>query len=231
MKKLLYIFCSSILLISCGSDDGGGTPPPAENKAPSVPVQSAPINNLLCIDNTVTFEWSASTDPEGDSVTYELQVATDNAFTQNLETRTAISTSSTVSLVKGVAYYWRVKAIDAKNASSDYSSTFNFYTEGEGERNHLPFLPELIGPSINEVVQNSTVELRWSASDVDVNDVLTFDVYLDEVNPPVNLVSQNQSANSFSANINSSTTYYWKVVVKDDKGGSALGQIWNFKTD
>ena len=104
MKRVIYILCS-ILIVSCGGDDGGGsTPPPAENKAPSVPSQSAPVNNLLCIDNAVTFEWSASTDPEGDVVTYELQIATDNSFTQNLETRTSVSTSTTVSLSKGMAY-------------------------------------------------------------------------------------------------------------------------------
>ena len=29
----------------------------------------------------------------------------------------------------------------------------------------------------------------------------------------------------------SAKTYYWKVIVKDDKGGKTAGQVWDFKTD
>ena len=35
-----------------------------------MPTQSAPTNNLLCIDNAVQFQWNASTDPDGDGITY-----------------------------------------------------------------------------------------------------------------------------------------------------------------
>lgn len=28
-----------------------------------------------------------------------------------------------------------------------------------------------------------------------------------------------------------SKNYYWKVVVKDNKGGETIGQIWEFKTN
>jgi len=29
----------------------------------------------------------------------------------------------------------------------------------------------------------------------------------------------------------SSTKYYWKVTVKDNKGGQTIGQVWSFTTD
>lgn len=238
MKKLLVLLVISTSLISCGGgggDDPTPNPPPnppsVANKAPSVPTQSAPSNNLLCIDNTVTFQWNASTDPEGDIISYELQIAADNQFSQNLQTLTSSSTSTSVSLNKGEAYYWRIKAKDSKNASSNYSSTFSFYTEGEGESNHLPFSPALVTPTLNSVVQTEATVLAWTASDVDTNDTLTFDVYFDTVNPPITKVAENQSETSLNQTLESSKSYYWKVVVKDDKGGITIGQIWNFNTD
>ncbi len=231
MKKILALLVISTVLISCG---GGGDdpppPPPPVNKAPSTPTQSAPTNNLLCIDNVVQFNWNASTDPEGDAISYELQIATDSQFSQNLQTLTISSTSTSVTLNKGVAYYWRIKAKDSKNASSSYSSTFQFYTEGDGESNHLPFSPGIVTPTLNSVVQQATTTLEWTASDVD-NDTLTFDIYFDTVNPPTTKVGDNQTEKTLNVDLASSLNYYWKVVVKDDNGGVTIGQVWNFKTD
>jgi len=236
MRKLLFIIVLSTLLPSCGgggSDDPAPTPTPTPtvNKAPSAPTQSAPTNNLLCIDNTVSFQWTASSDPDGDTVSYEMQIATDNQFTQNLQTNTNSSTSTSVSLEKGIAYYWRVRGKDSKGATSSYSSTFNFYTEGNGESNHLPFSPAAVKPLLNSIEQESSTTLEWTASDVDTNDTLTFDVYFGTVNPPTTKISENQSATTISVDLNSSTDYYWKIVVKDDKDGITIGQVWGFKTD
>ena len=150
MKYFVYIIFI-ISLTACGGD--GGDNPPSEppvtvNKAPSTPTQSEPTNNKLCIDNVVTFQWNAATDPEGDAITYQLQIATDNQFSQNLQTRNSSSTSTSVSLEKGVAYYWRIRSDDSRNNSSAYSSTYSFYTEGDGVSNHLPFSPAIVTPTL-----------------------------------------------------------------------------------
>lgn len=232
MKKYIFIAIVSLLIIACGggSDTPDPTPPAPQNKAPNTPVQSEPTNNKLCIDNTVVFSWNASTDPDGDNVSYELQIATNNTFSENLQSKTSNSTSISVTLEKGIAYYWRIKAKDGKNASSSYSSVFNFYTEGEGVSNHLPFSPEIVAPEINAVVQTESVDLKWTASDVD-NDDLTFDVYFGTDNPPTEKVSENINETTVNRTLEASKTYYWKVVVKDDKGGITIGQVWGFKTD
>ena len=238
MKKQIYILliiAVSISLTSCGGSGGGGddpepNPEPTMNNAPSATSQSAPTNNLLCIDNNVSFQWTTSTDPDGDTISYEIQIATDNQFTQNVQNFTSTNTSTVVGLDKGVAYYWRVRAKDSKGATSSYSSIFSFYTEGVGESNHLPFSPSIVTPSLNEVVQTTTTTLQWEASDVD-NDPLTFDIYFDTVNPPIAIVSENQTSKTFEVTLENSKDYYWKVVSKDDKGGITIGQIWGFKTD
>jgi len=234
MKNLIYLLVVSFSLLSCGGSGGDEpnppTPEPTNNK-PTTPINSSPTNNLLCIDNSVTFEWNASTDADDDVVTYQLQVATNNQFSEDLETINNItSTNTQLSLDTGVAYYWRVKAVDSKNASSEYSSVFQFYTEGEGQLNHLPFSPGIVGPNLNSIVQAMSTTLSWTASDVD-NNPLVYDVYFGEVNPPVSTISENQSEVALDVNLSSSSNYFWKVVVKDDKGGVTDGQVWNFKTD
>lgn len=235
MKNSIYFLIISFSLMACGGS-GDDTPAPIPqpiNNNPTKPINSSPVNSQLCIDNTVTFEWNASTDSDGDAVSYELQVATSNQFSENLETLRNISTTSTqISLEKGVAYYWRVKAKDSKNGSSDYSDTFQFYTEGDGESNHLPFLPIIVSPSLNEIVQTTSTTLEWTASDVD-NDELVFDVYFGKENPPTTKVSEDQSELMFSVDLITSTHYYWKIDVKESKanGGVTKGQVWSFKTD
>lgn len=227
------------MIFSCG---GGGDedspivlppdPNPIENKAPSIPTLSEPTDNLLCIDNNLAFKWNTSTDPEGDAVKYVMEIATDNQFSQITNSYTNLTTNTkTALLTRDTAYYWRVKAVDSKNASSAYSSVFKFYTEGYGVENHLPFSPTLIGPELDDVTQGTSASLIWGATDVD-NDALTFDVYLDTANPPNTIIATNHPQKTITAaSLLATTTYYWKVVSKDDKGGVSVGQIWSFKTE
>jgi len=230
MKNLLYIAILSISLGSCGGGDSP-TPPPVVNTAPTVPTLASPVNNLLCIDNMVNFQWNASTDAEGGVITYEIQVAKNNLFSPVSHTQTSTTNSKSITLEKGVAYYWRVKATDSKSAASNYSTTFSLYTEGVGVTNHLPFSPILVSPALNSVQTGTSVSLQWTASDVDANNTLTYDVYFGTANPPNVVTSANQSAATLTKTVAASTTYYWKVTVKDDKGGQTIGQVWSFTTD
>ncbi|WP_299547272.1 SusE domain-containing protein [Seonamhaeicola sp.] len=235
MKRISLLVILGILIASCSSGGGGGdddpVDPPKENQPPSaVESLTYPTNNLLCTTNVLEFKWAAATDPDGDAVSYVLEISKKNDFSAIEESITVSGTSRTVTLEKGVAYYWRVKAVDSKNASSAYSSTYQFYTEGEGETNHLPFSPELVAPQLDAALNTASTTLEWDASDVD-NDPLTYDVYFDTNSDPTTKVGDNQSDKTLSVNLSAATTYYWKVVVKDDKGGQAIGQVWSFTTD
>ncbi|MDP6922530.1 MAG: hypothetical protein QGH06_06125 [Lutibacter sp.] len=229
MKKFVYTITLSFILWSCGGSGGDEPAPTPVNEAPSTPELVGPANNELCIDSAVTFSWNASADPEGDAITYQLEIAQDNQFASIDHTLYVSGTSKAVSLERGVAYYWRVKATDINNAASAYSATYQFYTEGAGSQNHIPFVPTLVSPGLNAIVQEASTTLTWTASDVD-NDPLTFDVYFGTTNPP-DQVATDQTELSYDVSLEASSTYYWKVVVKDDKGGEAIGQVWGFKTD
>lgn len=229
MKKYLLTTFIGLLLCSCGGGgDSSDEVTEAENRAPSVPSLVAPANNLLCIDNAVAFQWNDSSDPDSDAISYQIQISKDIQFNQIDYTNSSQTSNKTVSLDKGMRYYWRVKAIDSKNLSSNYSAVFQFYTEGVGLTNHLPFAPSIVKPELASVFTGNSVVLEWSASDVDVNDKLTFDVYFGTVNPPILKVSSAQSLKTFTQSLSTASNYYWRVDVKDDKGGVTKGQVWNF---
>ena len=234
MRKIIYLASIALLFISCGGGGSDGPTPTPEptNTAPTVPTLVVPATSSLCINNIVAFEWSASTDTENNPIVYQLQIATDNQFGQIVSTSEISSRTHSVTLDKGKAYYWRVKATDSKNASSAYSGTFSFYTEGVAVANHLPFLPELIQPETNTTITGTTAVLKWFASDADAADVLTYDVYLGTTNPPTVKVTENRATSIFEAvSLQAATQYYWRIVVKDNKGGETRGQVWNFRTN
>lgn len=233
MKNSIYLSIICLIFAACGSG-GGDDPvtPPAVNTAPTAPVLSTPADNKLCLDNNVSFQWNASTDEQKDVIVYQIQIAKDNGFTQIVNTldNSSLSTSA-LALDKNTAYYWRVKATDSKGLASAYSSTFKFYTAGTAVVNHLPFAPELIAPVLNANIGVSSANLTWNASDVDTADVLSYDVYFGTANPPTVKVSENTSSKSFEAALQPTTQYYWRIVVKDNKGGETIGQVWKFKTN
>ena len=224
MKKISLIILSFTLFSSCssGGDEGDAQTPP------TIPSLVYPTNNLVCINNTVEFTWNASSDAQNDAITYQLDVATDNAFTKNVITSTTTLLSKSLSLEKGKFYYWRVKAIDSKNKSDKYTAVYTFFTESQGIVNHLPFIPEVKTPVLHSNVSGSSATLSWTAVDAD-NDDLSYDVYLGTSNLPTQKVASDLSTASYTvSSLTTGTKYYWKIVVKDGKGGTTIGPVWDF---
>ncbi len=229
--KVNILICLCILLFGCSDslDDDRPIIEPKLNKAPSTPSLMTPDDGLTCSDNTLNFNWNKSSDPDGDPISYQIQLATNKTFSKDLQVKSTSNISVTFDLIKGVAYYWRVKAKDSKNKSGEYSVIRNFYTEAEGLRNHIPTIASLINPDINDQITDNSVSLNWSATDIDGDD-LVYDIFIGNSNPPP-LVSENHSESSYSLDLSQNKTYYWKINVKDDKGAQAVGQVWSFTTN
>ncbi|MGQ7945819.1 hypothetical protein [Flavobacterium sp. WC2509] len=226
MKNFIYLSIVGLLYISCGSGGDDET-----NSAPTIPISISPTDNKLCVDNSVTFQWNESTDANQDAIIYQIQIAKDNTFSQIVKTTEGPNLSQSILLEKNMAYYWRIKATDSNGLSSNYSPTYKFYTSGDAVINHLPFSPDLLNPTINTVLTTATATLKWDATDVDATDVLTYDVYFGTTNPPTAKVSQNITAKMLDVPLVTAKEYFWKVVVKDNKGGETVGQVWKFKTN
>lgn len=235
MKKEIILYSALLAMftiVSCssgGSDDGpGDPPPPAPNNNPTAVSQLIfPSTDLLCIDNTITFEWSASTDPDSDPVSYKIVIATDRDLTAIVSQTTVSSTSTTINLEKGVAYYWNVTAIDDQGGEAEPSATFAFYTEGDGVSNHAPFTAAIGAPDDGGFVDAGNVNLSWTGGDSDTGDTLTYDLFFGEAMDPPSMQTELTDEN-FDVTVTSGLTYYWRVDSIDDSGIKTIGQVWSF---
>lgn len=236
MKNIIWKLLTLIVFIcvSCssgGDGDGGGGPSDTTDSKPSSPSLVFPAQNQLCTTNTLNFEWQASSNEDGSSVIYILEIARDNQFSNKVVDDVLTDLSKIVTLDKGFAYYWRVKARSTKSIESDYSPTAQFYTEEVPNSNHLPFAPSLEKPFLGQILEANTtsIALEWSGADVD-GDPITFDIYFGKDKDALNIVMENTESTTYTATLDEAdTTYYWKVIVEDDKGGKVTGPIWYFK--
>lgn len=222
--KLMASLFSILLLVACGGSNNG--PPP--NTAPTRVTQvTFPTANLLCIDNTINFQWNASTDADGDPITYRIIIATDRDLNNVVENRTTTTNSVTITLQQGVAYYWTVTAIDNAGGESEASTTLAFFTSGPGITNYAPFTAAVDEPADESTVSAGTVNLKWVGGDTDVGDTLTYDLYFGlAMDPPLEssgLTSENANVTTTAGN-----TYYWRVDSIDNSGVKTIGQIWSF---
>ena len=219
IKNILFLFLFSLLAMQCSKKE--------ENQAPSVVSLIFPSENLLCIDNTVDFNWSDAIDPEANEIEYKITVAKDRGLTDIVESRTVVASQITFNLEKATAYYWQVDALDIDNNLGSSSETYAFYTQGTVIENYAPFSPKVITPENNTVVDAGTVFLRWIAEDIDTADVLTYELYFGE-NDNLVLLDSNLTSQNYEVTAEAGKTYSWQVNVKDQNGAKSIGQIWTF---
>ena len=222
MKNILIItvlVIFSFLNIQCSKKN--------KNQVPSAVNLMYPTQNLLCIDTTITFDWSEATDPENDVLEYNIIIATDRDMTNVIENKMTTSSELTVILEKKTAYYWKVDALDIDNNQGTESEIFAFYTKGEGVLNYAPFTSELVSPENNSQVNATSVSLTWEAADTNAGDTLTYELYFGE-NSSLTLIDDTLIVKSQTVSIESGKTYSWRVNVKDQDGAKSIGQIWSF---
>jgi len=98
-----------------------------------------------------------------------------------------------------------------------------------GKLNTPPNQPFNPHPEDGAVDVSITIDLSWQCNDLD-GDALTYDIYFGtNSNPP--LVKSDHTSNTYDpGQLQYNTTYYWKIVAKDGKGGITEGPIWSFTT-
>lgn len=220
MQRIIFIV-GCLFIVSCGgSDDGGG------EAILNRPVLLEPTNQFICLDHeNINFQWT-SVDNANE---YQIEVSNTSNFSSISKRLSGLVNNSTLlSLNQGINYYWRVKAFSG-DVESQYSNSFQFYTQGEADTNRLPQTPIVISPESNESISAAQVNLAWFSTDADVSDALVFDVYFGADNTDLALVSQDQGAKTYHVkNLVVGQIYYWRIAAKDNEGGVAISPIWSF---
>jgi hypothetical protein len=118
-----------------------------------------------------------------------------------------------------------VKVIAGKTTKAD------LYFYDDSFHNTLPQKPLLVSPGNNSISSKLEINLSWTCIDDD-NDLLTYTVYFDEINPPIKVIAFDTLDNFLEINkLKNETKYYWYVVAKDKYGIGQRSNINSFKID
>jgi hypothetical protein len=228
LKLTSIILFFSILLISCGgsggdesnnSGNGGGNEPGPV--APKAATLSKPDNNSECLQvDAVKFEWNKS----DDTTSYTIVIK--NLSTQESISQTTTETSAEITLTKGFPYSWHIISSNTSSSTAT-SAKWKFYLSGTPQKNHAPFPADIIAPKPGATLEVGTIELSWSASDVDSSDTLRFDIYLDNKDGST-LNASNRTATKRSVVLNNPGKYYWRIVTKDNIGSTSDSGVSTF---
>ncbi|GAB6188970.1 hypothetical protein JCM30566_07090 [Marinitoga arctica] len=195
-----------------------------ENRPPLKPYNPYPQDGSEISLTSITLTWESS-DPDGDNVYYNLYFDSNN--NPNLLASNLNQNSYQINNLTAGTYYWYIEAIDEKGNISK-SSIWSFVIK-EGVQNNPPLKPNLLEPLNNANNISNNVVLKWQCSDPD-GDTLKYDVYINTEPILSTPIETDYTNTTYSMVLDTNTTYYWKVVAKDGKGGETSSDIYSFTT-
>lgn len=231
------MFGTVLLVLSCGGGDGGDggnpNPQPPVIQAPSAATLVFPEDNTECnisevvsdTQSTVPFEWNASENTDS----YRINIT--NLNTNVLVISNTVPTpEAMITLERGTPYSWFVVSQANGTNETATSAIFRFFNEGPGIENYAPFPAEAVNPARGATIATTTtVNLAWSASDID-NDALSFVVLFDtNENPTTEVGSLAES--SLEVTTTPGTTYFWRIVTTDSANNSSQSEIFQFRVE
>ncbi|HZI12104.1 MAG TPA: kelch repeat-containing protein, partial [Myxococcus sp.] len=98
------------------------------NAPPSVPVPTSPSDGATLPEGMVTLTWNASTDPEGDAVSYRVELTQGGTLLASLNTSSASLTLP--GILWAGQYTWQVEALDGRGNRSGPSASASFTIAG-----------------------------------------------------------------------------------------------------
>jgi len=228
MKTNLLLFLAVILaLTSCTKRQ-----PEEVDYAPNSPFNPYPPDSATNIEHTtldVTLRWTATDPNSGDVLTYAIYFDTLNPpLTQIVSGLSALS-YFVDSLSYNTTYYWNLYITDNTGVTTS-GPVWRFTTLPHA--NTAPNVPTYLYPGNNASWQYPTLNFGWNCTDPEgSSDTLYCALYLG-ISPQPSLIPSN---NDFSlvreiSSLNYATTYYWKVVVRDNHYAYTSGPLYSFTT-
>ncbi len=205
-----------------------------ENNVPSVPMPLSPIGSagelmpLLTARNAI--------DPEGETLEYDFQVfIVEDELPElimesygNPEGDERSQWQVAMELSENQSYQWRVRATDARSASSRWSEMVTFLVNTQ---NSLPEAPVLVYPGDDAAVGAQPAVLVASAAFDADGDILEYEFKvagdaefndLIETSPRLNQDARREIVYEVVADLSEDQAYYWQVQAFDETGGGAV---------
>lgn len=196
------------------------------NQPPSDPLLVYPASGAVKVPFDVQLQWS-STDPDGDEITYDLFVGRTFPLEKVASDLAGPSYISDQPYEYLSTYYWQVVARDSRGLANVNSPTWSFTT---AEKVNLdPNVPVALSPADGATEVDLRPVFSWSGDDPD-GDELVFDLYLDTVSPPLQMVATNLSEERWipPADLNEGAKYYWYIVARDPVGNTKNSTYYSF---
>jgi len=214
------------------------------NADPTAPTLVSPANGAT-VTKPVSFQWTKSTDSDNDVVSYSLFICTDSGFAGC--SGTTVSSSGNLmppfnQYLRDTLISWPRKLVAApiyQHISQDLSTIpkwltmltafvllsglISFLLKNISHRKPILILIFLIiffSLNINSCARSDSTVSETASSNNDDSDASS--------SSASSTVTTNDMTYSTSDLTASDTTYYWKVVASDTKGGSAESTTWSF---
>ncbi|MCJ8503062.1 chitobiase/beta-hexosaminidase C-terminal domain-containing protein [Desulfatitalea alkaliphila] len=153
------------------------------NDPPTAPGISAPADGNDVDTHYPVLEITNSTDPEGETVTYELEVYADSAMTTLVTAARALDAGGDhrtawtvdVALAEATAYHWRAVAVDSRGAATE-GPLAAFWVN---TANTAPPAPLPVFPGDGAQIATTYVELTFAPGDDAHDPGITYSIELD----------------------------------------------------
>jgi len=217
-----------------GNEGNSSTRNNEENKEPDVPLLLSPTNSTTIKNGTtILFDWTDSSDCDGDNVCYDLLVDNDSDFASPELSKTCLNNSNYTSMPGEIlpkddaytTYYWKVRAYDLYEYSN-YSSVWAFIIDAKP--------PRVENSSVMGITECNDLNITVDAWDESgISTVILEDIYIINQSYQMNNIGNNTYrvtihpcrgnhtiryyANDTVGNVNDSVTDWFNVTLTTPK--------------
>jgi hypothetical protein len=207
-KTLIFmsIFIVIHLIFAVSSEAQLPPPPPSLNNPPSSPELVVPADNPQPpLSTTVSFGWNKSSDPDGDTLTYDLYVCEDADFMTGCINETGIAFIS-----NNTIYY---AGIANSGTELLMMGCIMIFMGISGDRKKIPLLMAIMAIAGILLISCGSGGGGSSGDEISANSATASD----DVGITV-------------SGLKNGATYYWKAVAKDGFGGEGHSSVRSFET-
>jgi hypothetical protein len=227
MKNYILTVFILLMLASCSK-----TPAPVAVPSPVATTLVSPAQTSVCTtgivisatQSAVQFNWNASANTD----TYNLVIK--NLLTSTYTVQNTASTQYTAILSRNTPYSWFVSSKSSKTTDTAKSDVWKFYNSGPAVISYAPFPADLKTPTFGQVVSTTTgtVNLTWVGSSVSAGTIVNYDVYFGTTLTPALYKATVTDQFLNSVPVASGSTYYWKVITRDNAGNTSDSGVFLF---